>query len=69
MANIKIVMKNFEKAADVFKHAMLENKTVMDMLRKSSTGLLTHTGYVFSCKDTLGNPMKIEYTVRVRRIK
>ena len=69
MANIKIVMKNFEKAADVFKYAILANKTVMDMLRKSSTGLLTHTGYVFSCKDALGNPMKIEYTVKVRRIK
>lgn len=69
MATNNIVMKNFEKVADIFKNAVVENTTIMDMLRKNSTALLSYTGNVFSCKDTSGNPMKLEYTVKVRRIK
>lgn len=64
-----IVMNNFEKIADVFKNAVLENSTVMDALRKNSAAKFTHTGNVFSCKDASGNSMKFEYTVSVRRIK
>mgnify|MGYP004638147911 CR=1 FL=1 len=63
------VMKSFETIADIFKEAVLENTTVMNALRKNSNAQLTHTGNVFSCKDASGNPMKLEYTVTVRRIK
>lgn len=45
------------------------DRTVMNILCKNSTAQLSFTGNVFSCKDTSGNPMKLEYTVMVKRIK
>ena len=69
MATTNNAMKSFEKIANIFKNAVLDNATVMDMLRTNSPAQLTHTGNVFSCKDSSGNPMGLEYTVTVRRIK
>lgn len=69
MATINNVMNSFEKIADIFKNAVLDNATVMDMLRTNSPAQLTHTRNVFSCKDSSGNPMELEYTVTVRRTK
>lgn len=69
MATTNNVMNSFEKIANIFKNAVLDNATVMDMLRTNSPAKLTHTSNVFSCKDSSGNPMELEYTVTVRRIK
>jgi hypothetical protein len=63
------IMNDFEKLADIFKIAVLKDRTVMNILCKNSTAQLSFTGNVFSCKDASGNPMKLEYTVMVKRIK
>ena len=69
MATANKIMNSFEKIADSFKNTVLDSATVMDMLRTNSPAQLTHTSNVFSCKDSSGNPMELEYTVTVRRIK